>query len=75
MNRLSSALSLSAATLAMIALTGWGREDDVRRTQEAGFDHHLVKPVAPEKLSTLLKSVAAARSEAGAASEPSPILH
>jgi CheY-like chemotaxis protein len=59
----------------MIALTGWGREDDVRRTKEAGFDHHLVKPVAPEKLSTLLKSVAAARSEAGATSEPSPILH
>jgi signal transduction histidine kinase len=59
----------------MIALTGWGREDDVRRTKEAGFDHHLVKPVAPEKLSTLLKSVAEARSEAGTTSEPSRILH
>jgi signal transduction histidine kinase len=59
----------------MIALTGWGREDDVRRTKEAGFDHHLVKPVAPEKLSTLLKSVAAARSEGGTTSETSRVLH
>jgi CheY-like chemotaxis protein len=59
----------------MIALTGWGREDDVRRTKEAGFDHHLVKPVAPEKLSALLKSVAAARSEATTSDEPSRLLH
>jgi CheY-like chemotaxis protein len=59
----------------MIALTGWGREDDVRRTKEAGFDHHLVKPVAPEKLSTLLKSVAEARSEGGVTSETSRLLH
>ena len=28
----------------MVALTGWGREDDRRRTREAGFDRHLVKP-------------------------------
>ena len=27
------------------ALTGWGQEEDRRRTKEAGFDHHLVKPV------------------------------
>jgi CheY-like chemotaxis protein len=32
----------AAATL--IALTGWGQEDDRRRAREAGFDHHLVKP-------------------------------
>lgn len=29
----------------IIALTGWGEEEDRRRTLEAGFDHHLVKPV------------------------------
>ena len=29
----------------LVALTGWGQEDDRRRTQEAGFEHHLVKPV------------------------------
>jgi CheY-like chemotaxis protein len=45
----------------LIALTGWGMKDDVRRTQESGFDHHLVKPVAPQKLFELLDRVAAPR--------------
>jgi CheY-like chemotaxis protein/two-component sensor histidine kinase len=36
------------------ALTGWGQEADRRRTREAGFDHHLVKPVDPAELETLL---------------------
>jgi signal transduction histidine kinase len=40
----------------MVALTGWGMEDDRRRTAEAGFDHHLVKPVALDKLRALLRS-------------------
>jgi CheY-like chemotaxis protein len=30
---------------ALVALTGYGREEDVRRSRDAGFDHHLVKPV------------------------------
>ena len=37
----------------LVALTGWGQEDDKRRTREAGFDAHIVKPidfVALEKL-------------------------
>jgi CheY-like chemotaxis protein len=38
----------------MIALTGWGMAADRRRTHETGFDHHLVKPVEPEKLFGLL---------------------
>ena len=42
----------------LIALTGWGREDDRRRTHQAGFDHHLVKPVDPVILQTLLVSLA-----------------
>jgi CheY-like chemotaxis protein len=29
----------------IVALTGWGQEEDRRLAQEAGFDHHLVKPV------------------------------
>jgi CheY-like chemotaxis protein len=41
----------------MVALTGWGRDDDRRRTDEAGFDHHLVKPVALDKLQSVLESV------------------
>ena len=41
--------------MVVIALTGWGQNEDRHRTHEAGFDHHLVKPVAPE---TLLKDLA-----------------
>jgi signal transduction histidine kinase len=38
----------------MVAMTGWGRNDDRMRTKDAGFDHHLVKPVEPAKLAALL---------------------
>jgi CheY-like chemotaxis protein len=41
----------------MIALTGWGMKEDVRRTQASGFDYHLVKPVAPQTLFELLDRV------------------
>jgi len=34
-----------AKTLFLVALTGWGQEQDKRRAREAGFDDHLVKPV------------------------------
>ena len=37
-------------TMRVIALTGWGQEDDRRKSREAGFDAHLVKPVDFEKL-------------------------
>ncbi len=43
----------------LVALTGWGQERDRRQTQEAGFDGHLVKPVAPAALQELLASVRA----------------
>jgi PAS domain S-box-containing protein len=38
----------------MIALTGWGQEEDRRKSLEAGFDMHLVKPVAPSALMKML---------------------
>jgi PAS domain S-box-containing protein len=38
----------------IVALTGWGQEEDKRRSQEAGFDSHLVKPVEPAALEKLL---------------------
>jgi CheY-like chemotaxis protein len=41
---------------ALVALTGWGQEDDRRRAQGAGFNFHLVKPVEPEMLQRLLDS-------------------
>jgi CheY-like chemotaxis protein len=39
----------------LAALTGWGQQEDRRRTAEAGFDHHLVKPPEPEVLEKLLE--------------------
>ena len=38
----------------LIALTGWGQEEDRRQSEEAGFDYHLAKPVEPNVLLRLL---------------------
>jgi signal transduction histidine kinase len=38
----------------LIALSGWGQHEDKRRAREAGFDHHLVKPVSFEAVTELL---------------------
>ena len=38
----------------LVALTGWGQEADRRRSREAGFDYHLLKPVEIEELKVLL---------------------
>jgi PAS domain S-box-containing protein len=40
--------------IALVALTGWGQEEDKRRAFEAGFDEHLTKPVASTELEELL---------------------
>ena len=40
----------------IVALTGWGQDEDRRRSSDAGFDTHLVKPVDPEALMQLLAS-------------------
>ena len=45
----------------LAALTGWGQEEDRRRTREVGFDRHLVKPVDPAELSALLEALAGGR--------------
>ncbi len=42
------------SAITMIALTGWGQDDDRRKSMEAGFDLHLVKPVAPATLMKML---------------------
>ena len=44
----------------LVALTGWGQDEDRRRSQEAGFDLHLVKPVELEALEKLLAKLEAA---------------
>ena len=43
--------------IVIIALTGWGQDDDRRKSQEAGFNGHLVKPVDYDKLLELLASL------------------
>ena len=40
--------------LTLVAMTGYGQDEDRRRAKEAGFDHHLVKPVDPDVLQELL---------------------
>jgi PAS domain S-box-containing protein len=42
------------AAICLIALTGWGQEDDRQRTSAAGFNHHLTKPVDPDALEALI---------------------
>ena len=43
--------------LTLVALTGWGQEEDRRRSEEAGFDAHMVKPVDLAALTKLLGRV------------------
>ncbi len=54
--------SPQAPRVSLIALTGWGQDEDRRRVREAGFDHHLVKPVDFTDLQTLIASIQADRS-------------
>jgi CheY-like chemotaxis protein len=42
------------ANMVLVALTGWGQEDDRRKSTDAGFDEHLVKPVDHARLLRLL---------------------
>lgn len=50
----------------LVALSGWGQADERIRTQAAGFDAHLVKPVAPEALNQLLATTPARSRESAA---------
>jgi CheY-like chemotaxis protein len=38
----------------LVALTGYGRDEDRERSRDAGFDHHLVKPVDLEELARVV---------------------
>jgi len=54
----------------LIALTGWGQLEDRRRSLEAGFDGHLVKPVRLENLDRLLRPVPAREDAVTRSAEP-----
>lgn len=41
----------------LISISGWGQQEDRRRSKEAGFDHHLVKPVSFDALIPLVKKI------------------
>jgi CheY-like chemotaxis protein len=43
--------------LILVAMTGWGQDEDRRRSHAAGFDHHLIKPVDIRALEALLRSL------------------
>ncbi|QEL16237.1 response regulator [Limnoglobus roseus] len=43
--------------MVLIAMTGWGQDEDKRKSAEAGFDRHMVKPVDPRSLITLLNEI------------------
>ena len=47
----------------LVALSGWGHNEDRRRSAEAGFDAHFVKPVDETALSTLLVGLGARKQE------------
>lgn len=49
----------------LVALTGFGQEEDRRRALEAGFDHHLTKPVDPQRLRRLVAGYAPTPRSAG----------
>jgi CheY-like chemotaxis protein len=46
--------------ITLVALTGWGQDDDRRKSQEAGFDVHMVKPIDPKDLEKLLATLTTA---------------
>jgi PAS domain S-box-containing protein len=60
-NELARRLRADPATrgILLVAVTGYGQEQDRKAALEAGFDHHLVKPVDMEKLSAVLAGIAA----------------
>ncbi len=53
--------SADGAPACLIAVTGWGQDEDRRRSQDAGFDRHLVKPIDPVALMKLLAELDAQR--------------
>jgi CheY-like chemotaxis protein len=45
------------ASALLVAVSGYGREQDVARARAAGFDHHLLKPADPQELERLLAAL------------------
>ncbi len=56
---------LDRETIVLVALTGYGSAEDQRRTHEAGFDAHLVKPVESAELVRIFEAIVRAKENAG----------
>ena len=56
----------------LVAVTGYGRPSDIKQTQSAGFDHHLVKPIDYDKLESLLAATSS-RAQRARAERPEPM--
>jgi CheY-like chemotaxis protein len=54
----------------LVALTGYAAPEDISRSREAGFDHHVAKPPAYGVIEGILASAVAARPEPDAAAAP-----
>ena len=59
-----------ARRVALIALTGWGSDDDKRRSKEVGFDLHLTKPVDAKRVEAVLNGFLPAPPSAAALAGP-----
>ncbi len=64
--------ALSASAPLMIALTGYGAPEQRAQALSAGFDLHIVKPVDPDRLATLLDEYAATRRRSRLTPRPAP---
>jgi CheY-like chemotaxis protein len=49
--------TLAPGRVTLVALTGWGQDEDRRAAEDAGFDHHFTKPVDPDALEQLLREL------------------
>jgi CheY-like chemotaxis protein len=47
--------------LFLVAITGWARDEEKQRAKSVGFDEHMTKPVDPNRLETLIRSICARR--------------
>jgi CheY-like chemotaxis protein len=47
----------------LVAITGWGQEEDRQRALAAGFDYHLAKPIDPKQLESVLREIRTQRQD------------
>jgi CheY-like chemotaxis protein len=56
---IAARLRASNARMTLVAVTGYGLEEDARRSHNAGFDHHMVKPIEFEQLQSVSREASA----------------